>query len=89
MSDHPNGGTVVMKWMHLVVVLVSQLLLLGVTYGALRFQVDDISRRIDLIEKKQDANFIPRAEYDARHADLIEQIRELRIQVRELERKFK
>lgn len=88
--SEPNGnGGVVLRWAHLILVLLVQVLLLGAMFGVLKFQVEDHARRLDAIEKKQEANFIPRAEYDKRHDDLLEQMRELRTQLRELERKVR
>lgn len=88
MSDNSNGG-IVLKWAHLILILLIQILLLGAVWGSLSFQVADHARRLDAIEKKQEDNFIPRSEYDKRHEDLIQQMRELREQLRDLERKVK
>jgi len=90
MSDERNGnGGVVLKWVHVILLLLAQVMMLGTVYGALKFQVEDHARRLESIEKKQEDNFIPRSEYDKRHSDLQEEMRELRNEVRELRQKVR
>jgi len=86
LSDFNGNGGVNMKWAHLILLLGGQLVFAGAAYGILKFEVEDHARRLNEIERKQDANFIPRSEYDRRHDDLIRQMQELREEVRELER---
>lgn len=81
-----NGGFV-LRWGHLGVVLFVQILLVGAVYGSLKFQVESHERRLDAIEKRQEDNLIPRSEYDKRHADLQEQLKELREEIQAMERK--
>jgi cell shape-determining protein MreC len=88
-SDNNTAGGIILKWAHLALILLVQVLMMGAVYGSLRFQVEDHARRLESIEKKQDANFISREEYVKRHSDLQEEIRELRIQIREVESKIK
>lgn len=77
----------VLRWAHLIIVLVVQVFLAGGIYASIKFQVEDHARRLDTIERRQQDNFITSGEYEKRHQDLIEQIRELRAEVRELEHK--
>jgi len=85
--SEPNGNGVVLKWAHLVLIICIQLVGMGATFGILKFEVEDHARRLADIERKQDANFISREEYDKRHEDLIRQMQELRQEIRELERR--
>lgn len=87
-EQNESAGAVVLKWAHLGLVMLVQVLLMGAIYGSLKFQVEDHARRLDAIEKKQDADFIPRSEYDKRHSDLQEDMHELRQEVRDLEQKM-
>jgi len=85
--SEPNGSGVILKWAHLVLIVAVQIAASGATFGILKFEVEDHARRLVDIERKQDANFISREEYDKRHEDLIRQMQELRQEVRDLERK--
>lgn len=82
-----NGNGVILKWMHIALILVGQVVLIVASFAVLKFQVEDHARRLNAIEKRQEDNFIPRQEYDKRHADLQEQLREIRDELRDLERK--
>jgi hypothetical protein len=88
-SEQTNGSGIVLKWAHLILALFTQVLItvggLGAVYGTLKFQVEDQARRLTDVERKQDANFIPRSEYDRRHDDLLRQLQELREEMRDLE----
>jgi hypothetical protein len=84
--SEPNGNGVMLKWAHLVLIICVQLVASGATFGVLKFEVEDHARRLADIERKQDANFISREEYDKRHDDLLRQVQELRQELRELER---
>ena len=84
-----NG--VSLKWAQFIIGLALQTVLfvggLGAVYGTIKFQVEDLARRVDNIEKREDANFIPRSEYDKRHLDLQEQLKEIRDEIRDLQQR--
>jgi len=85
-STNGNGG-MNLKWAQLFLWIAVQLVAMGAMFGVLKFEVEDHARRLAEIEKKQDANFIPRSEYDNRHADLEKQIQELREEIRDMGRR--
>ena len=79
-----NGSGVVLRWAHLALILSVQLVTVGATFGILKFEVEDHARRLADVERKQEANFILRSEYDNRHQDLIRQIEEMKLQLRDV-----
>lgn len=88
MSETSNGnGSARFDWR---VLLASVLLLLiqGLVFAGIFYStLTDHSRRLDLIEKRQEDNYLSRTEYERRHSDLQETVKEQGDRIRELERK--
>ena len=79
-----NGKKIDFKTLGVTMVLLigQGLVQWGITYATL----SDHSRRLDLIEKHQEENILTRTEYDRRHEDLKEDLRELCQELREIEK---
>ena len=90
MSDQPGNGTKKQVFITVGIVVAQGLIQWGVTYATLAEhgrRLEEENVKILLIEKRQEENSLSRVEYDKRHADLQEDLRELRKEVIELERK--
>lgn len=85
MSESNGSSGVLLKWAHLLLILVVQILLLGAVWGSLNYQVAEHGRRLDIIEKRQEDNFLSRQEFEKRHEDLQRRVEELRERVQQLE----
>lgn len=85
--DESKTDGVILKWAHLILVLIVQVLLMGAVWGSLRYQVEEHERRLVIIEKRQEEQFLPRAEFEKRHQELQERVQELRERIREHEMK--
>ena len=50
--DHEQNrsGVISLRWVHVVVLLIVQTLLLGSVYGSLKYQVEENTRRIQRLE---------------------------------------
>lgn len=51
MSENGKPSGLTLKWLHLVVILFIQVLLLGSIYGSLKYQVEENERRILKLEE--------------------------------------
>lgn len=69
LSDQPERPQTVLylKYWHIVLMLVVQLVALGIAYGRITQQMDDLARRVSAIE---DSKFVSRDEFDDFRTDL-------------------
>lgn len=82
-SDDGNGKNGKLDWRP---VLLSVTLVIGqglVQWGITSATLTEHSRRIELIEKRMEERSVAREEYERRHSDLQEQVRELKVLVEE------
>jgi hypothetical protein len=84
MNEPNNGRKLDLRTLAVSLVLIvgQGLVQWGITYATL----SDHARRLDLIEKHQEDNSLTRTEYDKRHEDLKDELKQLRQELRELEK---
>ena len=85
MEPNGNGKKLDMRTLGVTLVLLigQGLIQWGITYATL----SDHARRLDLIEKHQEENILTRTEYDRRHEDLKDELKEMRQEISEMEKK--
>jgi len=59
-----------------------------IQWGITSTTLTDHSRRLDLLEKRMEERSVARDEYERRHSDLQDKVREQETRLRELERKI-
>ena len=92
MSDAPANGGKKQVWITVAIVVAQGLIQWGITYATLTEhtrRLEEMHVQIQLIEKRQEENLLSRVEYDKRHADLQDDLRELRREVIDLEKKVR
>ena len=64
-----SGGIVILRYWHIIALLVVQLLGLGIAYGKITQNQEDLSRRMQAIESR-DSQYVPRSEFDGWREDI-------------------
>lgn len=88
-GDHPNERKSAFDWKTVIVtgaIVVGQGL---IQYGITSTTLAEHTRRIEIMEKRMEERSVARDEYERRHEDLVRQVHEQEIRLRELERKVR
>lgn len=78
-----QGGTIVLQYWHVVVILIVQLIGLGIAWGTLTQQEADISRRLTALESLNE-QFVSRSEFEAWRQGFRESVDKVQQEMRDL-----